>query len=369
MIVAVKVQDAPCVRLFTNTGSVGCRVTDREGSSLPLFPIYASDFPGLAALRSYHSKVDVVLGGDLFNASTLALLDATNHLGGLLVLANTLPDFDDKDGRYSHDSTMPQGTVAWNPRGNGLLLGDYDYPISLVVNDEECHNLVRWSAENRATGMDSMPAWIADRDYYFGRASLTSESCLRWRDRDGTLDPKCMPLGGHSLWGTAGPRDERPVVLAAAGMDSSSLFHEASYGAKDAVASIVTLMLAADALSRHQDVLSTAPRQVCARYLALCCVCRCSVLHSNPSESVILLAASPYVPFRLLSGSFKEKILASSGLGVLSRCALSEEKRCLNHRQASCAHIPVPPSPACRTLEAHLRAAIEFRTMLARTCA
>lgn len=74
--------------------------------------------------------------------------------------------------------------------------------------------------------------------------------------------PNASPLGGQSVWGTCGERDARPVVMATAGMDAANLFQDASYGANEAAGSIVTLLAAADALSRVHDVLSSAPKQV-----------------------------------------------------------------------------------------------------------
>ena len=44
------VSSALCVRLFHNTGSVGCRSSAIDGVTLPLLPLYDSDFPRLSIL-------------------------------------------------------------------------------------------------------------------------------------------------------------------------------------------------------------------------------------------------------------------------------------------------------------------------------
>jgi hypothetical protein len=88
-------------------------------------------------------------------------------------------------------------------------------------------------------------------DFYFGDAHLNSEKCLGWTNRDNERSPKCLPIGGQSVWGTFGARDQRPVVLAVAGMDSKSLFHDIT-SANDAAGSIITVLAVSRELNFHR---------------------------------------------------------------------------------------------------------------------
>lgn len=225
-------------------------------------------------LRNADTKVAAVVSGVLFNASTLEQLRATGKVGGVLVLEDAdKPDLDAKDACFSHDVNTPQGdgtpssrlsldgSYPWNPRGNGLMKGDLSIPIALVGRSES-EPMRNRAARNRQHGVNFRPAYFAHMWYYFGGAGVDSASCLRWLDRDGSTAPKCLPLGGQSVWGTFGSRDSRPVVMATAGMDAASLFQDATYGANEAAGSIITLLAAADALSRVHSALSAAPKQV-----------------------------------------------------------------------------------------------------------
>jgi len=264
----LEVAQAPCVRLFHRTGSEGCRSRSRGGASkLPLLPLGASDFPKLSPLKAATSPVAVVLDGGLFNASALALLEATGKVGGLLVLDDSTPgdfgaDVGSADACYSHDGAAPLGlgtpsealtaglgvfandnARSWNAHGGGLLHRDLSFPVSLVTGATGLASVRSRAALNRRRGdVNRRPAWVADMDFYFGGdedassggGPLTSARCLRWRDRSGALSPQCLPVGGQSVWGVLGGGlgssgvggDSRPVALAVGGMDTSSLFHD-----------------------------------------------------------------------------------------------------------------------------------------------
>ena len=103
-----------------------------------------------------------------------------------------------------------------------------------MLVDDDVASLVKTRADtNRANGIDTYPRYVAAVDFYFGKEGISSIDCLRWRDRDGTLDPQCLPVGGQSVWGVlGGPSSsaDKPVVMATAGMDSTGLFHDAAYG-------------------------------------------------------------------------------------------------------------------------------------------
>jgi nicastrin len=268
-------QAAGCTRLFHSSGSSGCRSDEKSGLKLPLLLILPEDFPRLAGLHKARTQVIAVVSGSLFNATILDTLEATGNLGGVLVLEDSnKPKLDEEGACFSHDVNTPRGDgtpsselaldgfYSWNPRGNGLMQDDLAIPVSLVSLSERGRVEYR-ASRNRDHGVDSRPAYFANMLYYFGASEVDSSSCLLWTDRDGSKAPKCLPLGGQSVWGTMGVRDaSKPLVMVAAGIDAANLFQDASHGANEAAGSIITLLAAADALSKMHSALESAPKQI-----------------------------------------------------------------------------------------------------------
>lgn len=115
----------------------------------------------------------------------------------------------------------------WNRHGNGIASALLDYAVTLLTSPSDAAAVRDGAAANAEAELKTYPQWFASFDIYFGPRDMDSVRCLRWRDYDGTLDPQCLPLGGQSVWSTAGaPPDGRAVVLATAALDSSALFHE-----------------------------------------------------------------------------------------------------------------------------------------------
>jgi nicastrin len=121
------------------------------------------------------------------------------------------------------------------------------------------------------------PSILAEFNYYMGPggevdpatggAVYDSRRCLGWRDSGGDWTPRCAPLGGNSVWaaagspippdagdgdggggGAAGGGDDRPTVLVATSIDSTSMFHDLSPGAGNAASNALALLMAADLL-------------------------------------------------------------------------------------------------------------------------
>jgi hypothetical protein len=62
----------------------------------------------------------------------------------------------------------------------------------------------RLCAENRKFGLPANRINVAEFKYYFGQNKMTSTECLAWEDTYGHRAPQCLPLGGLSVWSTAG---------------------------------------------------------------------------------------------------------------------------------------------------------------------
>lgn len=272
----------------------------------------------IAKLLSYSSQY---MAGDHYGTMTIDGEDAGNDserpLRGVLVLASsTTPSENESDGdnsarNSSPEPAAPQGedtpsgylTVgsshAWNDvnsnnnnnGGDGLTNVDmYGLPTAYVydintanylrsVAVEQSDSLSKTAAsptsENGAQEA-AYPSILAEFNYYMGpggevdadgKALYTSKTCLGWNDTNGDWAPQCAPLGGNSVWATAGSPlalgyagggdgngnadgnggdiTIKPTILVATSIDSTSMFHNLAPGASNAASNILTVLMAA----------------------------------------------------------------------------------------------------------------------------
>ena len=254
----------------------------------------------VAALRNFANAADAIAcgdgdnahqcvgGGDGENAETNE--DGAGVLRGLLVINGTA----DANGNsyYSPEAASPQGdgtpsanvaqsSYEWNPNGDGNTLVDYHgLPVVYVSKADVAADLYSVSTEQSAAmqrildGDDSVgdddlyPAIMAEFNYYMGPENADSPTCLAWKDVDESWAPKCLPLAGNSVWAVAGSPEsaggrrrledqqqqqqanngngnQRPIVMMATSIDSTSMFHDASPGANSAATNILALLMAA----------------------------------------------------------------------------------------------------------------------------
>ena len=254
----------------------------------------------VAALRSFANAADAVAGGDsarCIGENADANEDGAGVLRGLLVI-NATADAESSSGGnngntnyyYSPEAASPQGddtpsaniaqsSYEWNPNGDGNTLVDYQgLPVVYVSKADVSADLYSVSMEQSAAlqrildGDDSVgdddlyPAIMAEFNYYMGPEDADSPTCLSWRDVDGEWAPKCLPLAGNSVWAVAGSPEsaagrrrledqqqqanngngnQRPIVMMATSIDSTSMFHDASPGANSAATNILALLMAA----------------------------------------------------------------------------------------------------------------------------
>lgn len=211
-----------------------------------------------------------VLEDYALTASTLkSLLSArqAGRLQGVLVLNSTnynnaqSDNDDDDDAMFSPDAQAPQGynspdaqlgygnnAYSWNTKGEGLFVYDlFGIPMAYVIDSDVADSL---RAEAQADTKDA--SIVAEFNYYMGMDSVDSKQCLAWKDAaTGQWAPKCLPLGGTSVWATAGSPpdatqgDARTVVMVAGSIDSTSFFHDVTPGANTAASNILALIMAA----------------------------------------------------------------------------------------------------------------------------
>jgi nicastrin len=85
-------------------------------------------------------------------------------------------------------------------------------------------------------------------------SSGTADVCIR--------RGQCQPLGGKSVWASLGGsvNTTKPIVLVSATLDSNAFFHEVAIGADAHIASVIQLLLVAEALSKVD--LSSLEKQI-----------------------------------------------------------------------------------------------------------
>lgn len=257
----------PCTTLYHRNGRIGCGTNSRgfDGHVGRLLGIPSDDYDqdyGAAAF------VAVVPQHDLTKA-VVEQFRSYDTLRGLIVVNAT--GADDNGSKVNPAPLAPQGiytpsadlSVApnyeWNSAyGQSLTILDlYDVPVVYVQDEDLSSYLLKTATEQ---SVRDYPAIVAEFNYYMGYSDgtstrITSTDCLSWIDNDGKWRPKCLPLGGNSVWATAGSSLDRDlntynsnakdVIMIAGAMDGSSMFHDLSPSANGAASNILSVLLAA----------------------------------------------------------------------------------------------------------------------------
>lgn len=295
-----KVFHVACVALYHRNGRVGCGTADR---SLNIGQLYY--YKGSLPDNQENPYVMVVEDYDL-TAETIEMLSGAvnGKLEGVLVINSTKSSGDSSSNANSQDtntylspaSKTPMGyntpmanlnygynAYQWNPKGEDLLeLNLIGMPMAYIPDSDVASSL-REESQNR----EGSSAVVAEFNYYMGPNDITSKDCLQWKDlATEEWNPKCLPLGGSSVWALPGSppkgnnnargrilnslngnqgmpgRDlasnqnygnARQVVILSAGMDSTSLFHDLSPGANTAASNILAIVMAAKLIGANMN--------------------------------------------------------------------------------------------------------------------
>ncbi|KAG5183238.1 hypothetical protein JKP88DRAFT_317656 [Tribonema minus] len=247
--------------MFHSGGDIGCRLPERGKQAFPLLSVasqlelesFAADAAGFGK-----EKVAAAVPATMFTAAVVSQLEGTGVLGGLLVVDTPPPD----TAKASAAAFSPEDRrEGWNAHGSALLRRSLDFPV-VLLSGEGGQGALEAGVSNRAHGLGSFPRYMAEFEFYFGAASISSKECLQWVDKDGARDPQCLPMGGQSSWGVldgpysssdSAPSGGKPVVLLSAAMDSVSFFHNTVPAANGAASGLVALLAAADALAAAAD--------------------------------------------------------------------------------------------------------------------
>ena len=305
----VHLEHSPCVTLYTRTGRIGCGTVEREAQAAPL--VY---FPFSQSNKKPTSAFTAVVEEFQLTAETIQTLlqynsENENLLQGILVLNST--DSSNTDDYISPASMYPLGygtpseqlgygnvQYPWNSNGDALLEQDlFGVPMA-YVHSWEASNSLRDAAKNT---QDINANVMAKFNYYMGPDGITSNDCLAWRDvSNDEWNPKCLPLGGVSVWAHAGSpptvvsssnqnqqneqnqnenegarrrrrlednnnsNDVRPAIVVGGSIDATSMFHELAPGANTAASNTLAILMAAYLIGENVNdiVLDQLPSRI-----------------------------------------------------------------------------------------------------------
>jgi nicastrin len=240
----------PCVRLLNVNGTVGCSTPARglEGV-LRAVP----DFLALTTLVANppSERLAVVMPVSLLTKANIDQLRGAVRLAGIIVTPQPRPAFGSPASKE-----RDEGGYDWNPGGDALLLADYPFAVVLATEAEAAEASAR-AARNAE--------WRAEGDFERHHADFQYEMWAEGSTGACLASASCLPVGGYSVWGMAGPllaNDSRPVVWAFARSDSTALFHEVAAGVDTAVSGMVALLEAVSILAPHSAALQALPRRV-----------------------------------------------------------------------------------------------------------
>ena len=256
-----RLDHAACVSLFHRNGRIGCGTEERD-VQVGRLEYFDGDLPQID--QPYVAVMEeFMLNEASFKTLAYEQQNSGANLQGILVLNSTNYDGSEDASYRSPDATYPQGygtpseginygyyKYPWNANGENLLAYDFHgLPMAFVKNSDVSDSL-------RETAMDESKKTdiVAEFNYYMGPKDMNSAECLAWNDAaSGEWAPKCLPLGGTSVWATAGPSptygsnrmQARPVIVVGAGIDGTGLFHDLVPAANTAASNILTLLMAA----------------------------------------------------------------------------------------------------------------------------
>lgn len=255
-----RLDHAACVSLFHRDGRIGCGTEDRsvQIGRLEYFDgdLPDMDEPFVTVMEEYF------LNEAAFKTLAYGQQNSGGNMKGILVLNSTNYDSEGDASYRSPDNAYPQGygtpseglnygyyKYPWNANGENLLAYDfYGLPMAFV-KDADVSDTLR----DAAKGSSKNSEIVAEFNYYMGPQEMNSAQCLAWIDEaSGEWAPKCLPLGGNSVWASAGPspiyesnNQAKPVIVVGAAIDATGLFHDLVPGANTAASNILTLLMAA----------------------------------------------------------------------------------------------------------------------------
>ena len=299
--------DNLCVSLFHRNGRIGCGTYshDKMAGTLLHWSTLTSNVDYYSSLEPLLPPFVAIIDEYEFTSDVVSQLTSMNANGkllqGILVFNSTITSSESTYNNAAPVSPRGQNTPSyqlnpnndyeWNTNGDGLMVENlYGVPTA-YVNDMEAGAYMLQAAKDQSSlllsatdgdnesenqgssggsgllsvSTSSIPPVLAEFDLYMGPETVNTESCLSWIENDGVWRPKCLPLGGNSVWAKAGsPNSDsdddgngnddddnnngESIILVATNLDSTSMFHDMAPGANTAASNILTVLMAAKLL-------------------------------------------------------------------------------------------------------------------------
>lgn len=263
-----RLDHAACVTLYYRNGRIGCGTVDHSLQIGNLEYFDGSNIP------QTHDAYVAVMEDYMLEKDSVALLQnalSGGKLQGVLVLNSTSTNEKDQAlDWYNPEPLYPQGygtpsekvnygnvNYEWNTMGSGIIqVNLYGLPIA-YVKDSSVSNSLRQEAQDSSVDSEI----VAEFNYYMGSENMNSIDCLAWKDVvNDQWSPKCLPVGGTSVWAAAGPppsEDQndaaKKIFVVGASMDATALFHDLTPGENTAASNILTLVMAAKLVGQVDD--------------------------------------------------------------------------------------------------------------------
>jgi len=248
-----------CVRLINHNSVIGCS-SPESGAVGVLYRVATPQDLATFKAAPADAYIALISQSMMADKSTITTLQGYDKYKGAFVYE----DFGARSQPYSADDVQPNtnyglevaAEVDWNGAGGGYGVGGTEgihwqnfneRPIYLL--NEEDRNLIfsRYNGTNNfeATSDPEYPLWGAQlKNFMYGVRD--ADLCLRRQ--------QCDPLSGQNIYGTTKlfAKGEE-VVMAAAQLDSMSLFHDSAFGANADASGLVALLAAARLLSDENN--------------------------------------------------------------------------------------------------------------------
>ncbi|XP_071175603.1 nicastrin-like isoform X1 [Mytilus edulis] len=278
----IEIQGKACFRRMNGTHQIGCS-SETKGNVGILYHITGDNDTEWLLKKGPNKPYIVLLNSLQFKLDFVKKLKSSGKVNGIIVIHvlqnETLTPFppegfspdsscpNDRYGLYHEDKNYGNcQNVTWNPVGHGMMFEDFDkFPIFVVINQTEVDILIQdcYEKYNKPLPDGSVREYplcaVQLKDTMSG--AKDAKTCYRRTQVPTNLNPDtyCDPLGDHNVIATikAVPNQEvypnKSVIVAAARLDSFSMFENIYPSADNHVTGIVGLLAAAEALSKYKD--------------------------------------------------------------------------------------------------------------------
>ncbi|XP_060067628.1 nicastrin-like [Ylistrum balloti] len=265
-----------CFRRFNATHQIGCN-SKASGNVGVVYYVESTDDIDYIVNTANQAPYAILMGPKLFTLTNVQNLWNSGKINGMMVIhldTTPIPDAfspdttcpNDQYGLYhgnSNYSNCRQG--EWNFNGNSMMFQDYAFPIFVMKDKSEVNYLIHDCFEKfnkpltKGHPRDYPLCAVELKDSMSG--SKDSVTCIRRNNMQVNLNPEtyCDPLGDNNivapLKAVPSTKDypANSVIVAAARMDTFSMFENEYPGADSHVTGIVALLAVAEAIGKVKE--------------------------------------------------------------------------------------------------------------------